>query len=235
MGEFAKQSEDSVIPLNWVEMAIERWKAWKEAGGELKHLNKIGLDVAREGEDQTVLAARWDDRIIGEIRRWSLTSTMRTARNAINYLNTNKRDYAAVDVIGIGAGVVDRMREEGFEVDAFNGSEKSLHTDVSGELYFLNRRACSWWTMRELLDPANGAEILLPDDEQMIGDLIAPKWTITPSGKIKIEDKKEVKKRIGRSPDTGDAVVLAFCPEEPDTADTEEVVIYDERVVISQF
>jgi len=238
LGEFAKQSEDSVIPLSWVEQAVERWKVYMgevEAGTEtLPPLNKIGLDVARSGEDATVLAAR-HDRIITEVRRWSLASTMKTARNAMNYLNKFNHNYACIDVIGIGAGVVDYMRENGFNIDAFNGSEKSVHTDVSGEIEFANRRAASWWTMRELLDPINGAEIMLPDDDMLIGDLVAPKWHMTRGGRIQIEDKKEVKKRIGRSPDTGDAVVLAYCPEEPAEWETNEVVYYDEPVVISPY
>ena len=238
LGEFAKQSEDSTIPLAWVELAVERWKTYmddiKQGVQQLPPLNKIGLDVARSGEDHTVLAAR-HDRIITEVNRWSLASTMKTARNAMNYLRTHGHTYAAVDVIGIGAGVVDKMREDGYEIDAFNGSEKSLLTDVSGEIGFANRRAAAWWTMRELLDPINGAEICLPDDDMLIGDLVAPKWMMTKSGRIQIEDKKEVKRRIGRSPDTGDAVVLAFCPEEPVEWESEEVVYYDEPVTISPY
>ena len=238
LGEFAKQSEDSVIPLSWVEAAVERWKEYMakvDDGTEsLPPLNKIGLDVARSGEDLTVLAAR-HDRILVEVNRWALASTMKTARTAMNYLHKRNHRYACVDVIGIGAGVVDYMREQGFTIDAFNGSEGSKLTDISGEVEFANRRAASWWTLRELLDPINGAQIMLPDDDMLIGDLVAPKWTITRGGRIQIEDKKEVKKRIGRSPDTGDAVVLAFCPEEPVEWESNEVYVYDEPVVISPY
>lgn len=233
LGEFAKQSEDSVIPLAWVEQAVERWKALRDDPEfTLSPLDKLGIDVARTGEDKTVFAPR-HGAMVPELLEYSLQSTMVTAIRAEEYLQTNRAYSATVDVIGVGAGVVDRLREDDYVVDAFNGSEKSVLTDVSGEIGFLNRRAAAWWTMRELLDPANGLEVALPDDDGLIGDLVAPKWKITSGGKIQVESKDDIKKRIGRSPDKGDAVVLAFCPPEPTEWVHEEVIVYDEPVTIS--
>ena len=87
---------------------------------------------------------------------------------------------------------------------------KTFKTDQSGELTFLNTRAAMWWNMRELLDPANNTGIVLVDHPQMIADLVTPRWFMTSTGKIKIEAKVDLKKRLGRSPDVGDAVCLCF-------------------------
>ena len=65
-----------------------------------------------------------------------------------------------------------------------------------------------WWAMREALDPANGDDLALPDDPELLADLCAPKWSLSTSG-ILIESKDEIIERIGRSPDCGDAVVMA--------------------------
>jgi len=234
LGQFAKQSEESVIPLAWVENAIERWKSVYEAEIKLPPLDKLGVDVARSGEDKTVFAPR-HGRVVAELIRYALADTMATAGRVKQYLDGARSGNASIDVIGIGAGVVDRLREQGYPVEAFNGSERTDLRDVSGELEFLNRRAASWWTLRELLDPSNDMDVCLPDDDLLIGDLVAPKWNQTSTGKIKVESKDDVKKRIGRSPDSGDAVVMAFAPAEPYEEPYEEMVYYDERVEISPY
>lgn len=235
-GQFADQSEDAVIPLKWVEAAIERWEdlmALPEEERVITPLSCLGVDVARSGEDWTVMAERHAN-VVTEVHRYALQSTMATANIAHQHLNKNpkaNRPKAAVDVIGVGAGVVDRLRELGDRVEPFNGAEGTVLTDVSGELEFLNRRAAAWWTMRELLDPQYEMNVCLPNDDLLVGDLVAPKFEFTAAGRLKIEEKREVKKRIGRSPDTGDAVVQAFCPAEPKTI--QGMVVYDQPVSIS--
>jgi hypothetical protein len=115
-----------------------------------------------------------------------------------------------VDVIGIGAGVVDRLRELGCTVIPFNAAAATQVRDRSGELGFANLRAAAWWSLREMLDPANGIGVALPPDDMLIGDLTAPHWRVLSGGKIKIESKDDIYKRLGRSTDDGDAVVMAF-------------------------
>jgi len=72
-------------------------------------------------------------------------------------------------------------------------------------------RAAAWWGMRERLHPPS--DVMLPPDDELIGDLTAPKYAYTSAGKLKVEPKDKVKARLGRSPDVGDAVVLAFWEE----------------------
>ena len=71
-----------------------------------------------------------------------------------------------------------------------------------------NVRAEAYWGLREALDPVKGDNLTLPDDPELLADLVAPHWKLSASG-IQIESKDEIKARLGRSPDCGDAVVLA--------------------------
>ena len=121
---------------------------------------------------------------------------------------------AVVDVIGIGAGVVHQLREKKVAVIPFHAAEHSRHTDRSGELGFVNMRAAAWWGMRERLDPAFGATIALPPDDELTADLTAPRrLPLTSGGKIQIEGKDAIRARLGRSTDAGDAAVQAFALE----------------------
>jgi hypothetical protein len=115
-----------------------------------------------------------------------------------------------VDVIGIGAGVVDRLREQRMAVEPFNAAEGTTRKDSSGELGFSNVRSQAWWELRELLDPAGGEPVALPPDDMLTGDLTAPHWRVLSGGRIQIESKDDIRKRLGRSTDSGDAVVQAF-------------------------
>jgi len=206
-GEFCTDDEAGVIPLQWIELAIERHHEWVEAGRPGEFVS-VGVDVARSGRDKTTLALRFG-LMIGELRRYSKQCTMTTTGHVVKVLDAFG-GLAVVDVIGVGAGVVDRLRELQHRTIAFNASERTDDRDRSGELSFLNKRAAAWWHMRELLDPAYGAEVGLPDDAGLIGDLCAPRWWINSSGKVQIESKDDIRKRLGRSTDAADAVIQAF-------------------------
>ena len=123
---------------------------------------------------------------------------------------------AVVDVIGIGAGVVDRLREQKLAVTPFNAAERTDAKDTSGELGFANKRSAAWWRLRELLDPFGEARPALPPDDTLTGDLTAPHWKVTGAGRIQVESKDEIRARLGRSTDDGDAVVMAFEPRDPE-------------------
>lgn len=206
-GEFASSEEDGVIPLAWIEAANDRWRIWHESGRP-GTLTAVGVDVARSGTDKTVLALRFGN-VIGELRRYSREDTMATSGRVEGVL-TAQGGRAVIDVIGMGAGVFDRLRERRQRVDAFNSSERTDATDRSGELGFINRRSHAWWRLRELLDPLSGTDIALPPDDTLTGDLTAPHWTVRSGGRIQVESKEDIKPRIGRSTDDGDAVVMAF-------------------------
>ena len=143
------------------------------------------------------------------LRRTSREDTMQTTGRVQGIVSATIGRVPIVDVIGIGAGVVDRLREMKVAVVAFNASAGTELKDRSRELGYLNTRAAAWWRLREMLDPAFGPELALPPDDLLTGDLTAPHWKTISGGKIQIESKDEIRKRIGRSPDSGDAVMQA--------------------------
>lgn len=207
LGEFHSSDEDSVIPLSWVEAANERWRAWDEAGRpDVLGRRTVGVDVARSGSDQTVMAVL-NGPVVTELRHTVREDTMQTTGRVQGIVTADPDRRPIVDVIGIGAGVVDRLREMKVAVDAFNASEGTNRKDRSGELGFTNVRSAGWWNLRELLDPAYGAQLALPPDDLLTGDLTAPHWRVMSGGRIQVEAKDEIKKRLGRSPDDGDAVM----------------------------
>jgi hypothetical protein len=134
---------------------------------------------------------------------------MATTGRVAAVLNANPDARAIIDVIGIGAGVCDRLREMGFKITGFNAGTATKRKDRAGELEFENNRSAAWWHLRELLDPAYGPTLALPPDDELIGDLTAPRYSVTSRGRIQIEKKDDIRKRIGRSTDAGDAVVQA--------------------------
>jgi hypothetical protein len=211
LGEFHAGAEDACIPLSWAEAAVERWRAWDDAGRPpLDEPHVLGVDVARGGGDQTVLAHRQGPCIV-ELEVHHAEDTMRTtARVQVGLAKGYGK--AIVDSIGVGAGVVDRLRELKEPVTPYTGSAKTTAKTRSREHGFTNTRSAAWWRVRELLDPAFDPQVMLPPDEQLLADLTAPTWgelTGIPP-KIKLEAKEELVARLGRSPDKGDAVVMAF-------------------------
>ena len=196
LGEFCSSDADGVIPLSWVEAANERWEAWDETK-EWYPFTSVGVDVSRsQNGDKTSLALRFE-KVITELRRSTEVDVMQITGKVAGVLKKHG-GQAVVDVIGIGAGVVDRLNEQKFKAIPFNASESAEGIkDRSGELEFINKRAAAWWNMRELLDPANDENIALPPDDELIGDLCAPHWKVTSSGKIQVESKDDLRKRLG--------------------------------------
>jgi hypothetical protein len=210
-GLFPSSSTEGVVPLGWVELAMQRYIDWVDRGSP--HVNGtrvLGVDVAREGEDDTCIAERVGQ-LVRKIDRHRKADTMETV-GFVNVLLGEAPDEttAIVDVIGVGGGVVDRLRELNQPVVAFNGSGSARGlTDSTGKIGFVNMRAAAWWRLRELLDPSKGSTIMLPDSEMLKTDLTSPRWKMMSGGKIQIESKDDIRKRLGRSPDEGDAVVMA--------------------------
>jgi hypothetical protein len=125
-----------------------------------------------------------------------------------------------VDVIGVGGSVVDHLRSNKIHVIAVNASEAAPEgkTDkLTRVLKFRNMRSFIWWRFRESLDPKTGDNVALPPDPELKADLCTPLWMLTPGG-ILVESKEDkigadgvkiagLKRRLGRSPGKGEAVV----------------------------
>jgi hypothetical protein len=208
LGEFA-DDEDALIPMSWVVAAQHRWLEWKDSGVQPPGAVTYGVDVGHMGEDNTVIATRKRDVII-KLESWAKTDTVTTTNLVEARLDASIQSVAVVDGIGIGAGVVDLLRHHGKNVRPFVASAKSARRDATSMLRFPNCRSAAWWNLRELLDPALGSTLCLPPDDDLAADLCAPGWAERSGGIIQVEAKDDVKKRLGRSTDKGDAVVQAF-------------------------
>lgn len=212
-GDFAAGQEDDawqVIPTAWVKAAQARWTP---DGGRGKPMDALGVDVARGGKDKTVMTPR-HDHWYGSQAVYPGTATPDGPMCA-GLAIANAKDGAPiqVDVIGVGASVYDHLKGAKVQVVALNGSAKSFAHDRSGKLSFANKRAELWWLMREALDPVHGDDIALHPDRELLADLCAPRWKLS-GGKVLVEPKDDIIKRIGRSPDRGESVVYAR-PETP--------------------
>ena len=224
LGEFADDTEEGIIPRSWVMLAVSRYKEWELRGRpELFGKRQLGVDVARSGEDSTVIGVLNASALV-DIHGFTKLPTTSTAEkvrllssgNTVGFTNARSRSQGIYNVNiemdgGLGAGVYDILKQA--NVPSLRpvtvGAGTSLR-DKTGEMKFANVRAAMWWKMREMLDPNNGYDIMLPDEPLLIGDLITPKWTITKDATILIEGKDSLKKRLGRSTDYGDACCLAF-------------------------
>ncbi len=218
LGEFCDDDEDAVIPLRWIEAAQERWRAWDndgrpEPGGD----HVAGVDVARSGRDKTCIAIRHGS-VITELRTTTKEDTMQTTGRVKGVLTADGECTAWVDVIGIGAGVYDRLREQGMRVEPFHAGKKTMRKDKTRQFLFANLRSAAWWSLREQLEPPE-ATLALPPNDELAGDLTAMHYKHTSDGKIMVESKDDVKKRIGRSTDLGDACIQACWPQGGSFAD----------------
>jgi hypothetical protein len=214
-GLFPDTNAQGLIPLGWVEAAMARWRDWKDAGSpalDVVERHILGCDIADMGEDSTVVAFR-EAHIVRELRKYRMSDTMETTGYVKAAMSSRPGSLAIVDSIGVGAGVLSRLREQKIRAIGFvaSGSAKGLK-DRTGEFRFTNLRAAAWWRLRELLDPSQpgGSVIHLPDSEILKADLTTPHWKVLSGGSIQVESKDDIRKRLGRSTDEGDAVVMCF-------------------------
>ena len=201
-------AEDALIPKDWIENAVDQ----KGCEGEHK---QAGLDVARFGRDKTVYVYRKGGKVESmEIQE--KMDTMEVVGWSRGLLKRDKPEVIAVDVIGIGSGVFDRL-EELSEEDKVASEIESINvgaspTDDEAKEKFLNLRAQVFWNLRTLFKPDKDgqSQISIPDDAGLKKELSEIRYKYSSERKIKIEAKEEMKKRLGNSPDKADALALAF-------------------------
>jgi len=206
MGEFPRATEDTLIPLSWVELANDRWQ---DLQGKGKGTLKLGVDVAGMGRDLTVFAFRRGN-VIERLKAYSKQDHMVTVGKIKNEL-IKKEDSVLVDSAGEGAGVFSRLMELKVNAIGVKASESAKDlTDMTKQRTFANMRAFLYWAIRDALDPALGGELALPPLDELTQDLTEVHWSTRSNGDIIIEEKDRIKKRLSRSPDYGDAVANTF-------------------------
>jgi phage terminase large subunit len=197
-GEFSTQNTYNVIPLKWVESAINA-----KVEVNLWDRRTWASDIAREGNDKTVLMSR-KGRAIDKIDFWEKRNTMETTgmiRQRIGH-----SEVIGIDADGVGSGVFDRLAELGQPTVGL----QSARAATEGRKY-LNLRAQMWWEARDAFYEQwkYGNKLSIPDDPELIEELTGLKYSVRSDGLIQIEAKKDAKKpdRLGRSPDKGDTCV----------------------------
>ena len=210
LGDFTAGIEDDpwqVCPTAWVEAAMERWEEPAKKG----IMTMVGVDPSRGGSDETVIAARygmWFDKIQAYPGK-SVPDGPVCAGLVLGALR-NKAPVN-VDVIGIGSSVYDHLKTIHSRTRGVNVSVKDKDArDITNMFGFMNERAEMFWRVREALDPSNDTGIALPDNKKLKADLTAITWKLMAGGIIGMESKDDIKLRIGRSTDYGDAVALTF-------------------------
>ena len=203
MGNFPKQGENTLIPLAWIEAAMERWHDMPDDGKPVE----IGVDVARFGSDKTVIATRRGQKVMS-LQVFPQKSVTESTGLIIDMARQEGTSVVRVDEIGIGGGVVDTLSENTYYDTGVDVSKAPIDKDR-----FANLRAELWWNLREMLDvdPVRNPEpIGLPPDDNLLAELSSVQYKYNSRGQVQIEAKEDMKKRLGHSPDRADAVVLAF-------------------------
>lgn len=213
-----------VIPEAWVRLAQQRWAALTQPP---RPPDALGVDVARGGEDTTVLSPRWGV-YFGRVTEipGSRTPDGPSVRDLI-LPEVGPDTLVNVDVVGVGTSPYDFTKQAHARTRPINFGAGSDARDSTDNYDFANLRAQAYWTFREALDPVRGLGLALPPDEQLVQDLISVGWEPR-GGKILIESKKDIKKRIGRSTNKGDAVVQAFMEEEAPTLPPSGIAGYEQ-------
>lgn len=205
LGEFPIRDDATLIPLELVLSAQSRDIAIDPAAAKY-----WGLDVARFGTDRSVLTKRWGNVVPENPKYWRSFDLMQLV-GAVKYEYDNTPDplkplEILVDVIGLGAGVVDRLRELKLPVRGINVSESPAF-DPNGSYALLRDEL--WAKGKKWLEARN---CKLPTDLGML-ELAVPRYTFMSNGKLKVESKADLKKRGVTSPDYADSFLLTLAAD----------------------
>lgn len=225
-GDFPRQENDVFIPLPLVEKSI--MTQWDEPKNPASI--HIGCDVARFGDDKTVIGYKVDEKV-DFFRRISGQDTMKTADNIIELgelllrrYNYQKSIPVKVDDSGVGGGVVDRLRQiKKNQPERFNWLDivpvmfgqrisHDFYHDSTTYMMSIVKKLLMPYTEDGLPKPV---ELILPDDNDLIGQLSTRKYGMTEQSKIRVESKEAMKKRGLHSPDEADCVLLLCLPVKP--------------------
>jgi len=215
-GRFDMKKDDQefqVCPTDWVNAAIKRGLERPQPPSGVP-MCAMGVDIAQGGKDKTVISTRYDYWFSPLIKIEGKDTP--TGGDVAGHIFKHRvNDALVIPDMGGGYGrgvwecLVNNIGKK--HLVPYNGSNVGVGRSKDGTLAFYNKRAQAYWQFREALDPSQlgGSPICLPDDRELLADLCAPIFRITPRG-IQIESKEELKKRLGRSPDAGDAVVMCW-------------------------
>jgi hypothetical protein len=205
LGEYPSQASNAVVSLDLIERATSEWS--KHAYDESAEPLRIGVDVARFGDDESVIVCRRGLTVGSIVARRGLDS-IRLAAEVARAAN-GERAIVNVDEGGVGGGVVDQLKlYRNLTVHGINAGS------ASGNAQYARKRDELWFSIVDYLK-AGGT---FPDDAKLTGELVAVEYSFSPSGKIVVEPKDDLRRRLGRSPDRADALALATYEARHDAA-----------------
>jgi hypothetical protein len=202
-GQFPRQGDDTMIGLGLVEDAIARYASTPGEGSL-----EIGVDVARYGTDESVIATRRGKRVFPLVvmKGFNVVQVAGKVLEVVrDHRGPNEKVTVRIDTSNMGGGVADILRtgdgSQAVNIDVVECMASSAAT-ASG---YSRLRDQVWGSFRDWLREGGA----LPDDPLLRDDAVAPKYGFDAQGRIKVESKLDMRKRIGRSTDRADAVALA--------------------------
>lgn len=190
----AFEGTNNVFPYQAIQDAVDREL---EPGRPVE----LGVDVARYGDDESVIAIRRG--AVGRIlRAFFKTSTMILAGEIIRAKKSEGAQKLKIDTDGIGGGVVDRLVEQKHEIEEIHGGARALDNERFG-----NRKAEIYWGFRERM---LAGDLDLPDDLDLKAQLTSCTYRVKSSGQLEITPKDEMKSKGIKSPDRAEAMIYAF-------------------------
>jgi hypothetical protein len=193
-GQFPTTGDDQFIDVTRVDQAMVR-EVVRDPSAPIV----VGVDPARSGADSTVIAVRRGREVL-TLRRYKGDDTMTVVGHVINTIEEYRPVLTVVDEGGLGAGVLDRLKEQRYKVRGVNFGWKSSRPAMYG-----NKRAEMWGALKDWLSTAS-----IPRDKNLRDDLTGPKVKPNSAGAIFLESKKEMKARGLASPDAADALAVTF-------------------------
>ena len=213
LGEFPDQGEDTLISLSLLESAVKPRNggtrpsspsdAPHDEESQEHELVVMAVDVARFGSDKSVILKR-RGMIVEEMQSHRGLDTMKLVGRVVDAIEAWHPEAVVVDEVGIGAGVVDRLRELGHRVQAVNVGRPAREND-----HFANLRAEGYWILRQLFMDGT---VSIPPDNDLTGQLAALRYTFNSMGQVVMESKEEMRRRGVASPDKADALMMCFLP-----------------------
>ena len=194
LGQFPRTSTRQLISTEAVEKCMNH-----EAEGWDYQPKVLGVDVARFGENSSTICVR-QGRKVYPIEVLPKQDLMQTAHHVAEAIRRENPVSIFVDGSGIGAGVVDRLRQLGFQVVDVNGGNSSLNPR------FLNKRAEMWYEMKEFVEGL----CELPKDSRLKEELTCVEYGFTDKGRLRLDRKEDIQEDYGFSPDRADALAMTF-------------------------
>lgn len=229
-GQPVSDSESAIIKPSWINCAVDaHLKLNFTAQGE----RVVGFDVADEGEDVNALCARHGS-IVFNIEHWHRGDIIDSSNRVNTYAITNDIHKIVYDSIGIGAGVKAHMkRVSNISIQGFNAQgvvkdkDFKFTSDKTNGDMFANIKAQAWWNVRERfyktyrsimykdqypVDELISLSSSIKDLEYLKAELSRPRIDYDNNGRVKVESKKDMKKRGIKSPNLADALIMSFAP-----------------------